>query len=99
MKKEKLLLKLKIYDGERQYTDYTIIDKKQKSTLTDKQIIAKFFFDNKVDDDQCLSDGRAVRIEGAIKINESDVKRLEKLSMAFYDNFKKELAQNGNGST
>ena len=87
MKKEKTLLRFRIYDGDREYTDYAIIDNKQKLTLTDKQIISQFFYDSKVDDDHCLSDGRAVSIESEIKINESDVKRLEKLSMAFYDNF------------
>ena len=92
MKKEKTLLRFRIYDGDREYTDYAIIDKKQKLTLTDKQIISKFFYDNKVDDDHCLSDGRAVSIESEIKINESDVKRLEKLRMAFYDDFKEEVA-------
>ena len=91
MKKEKTLLRFRIYDGDREYTDYAIIDNKQKLTLTDKQIISKFFY-CKVDDDHCLSDGRAVSIESEIKINESDVKRLEKLRMAFYDDFKEEVA-------
>jgi hypothetical protein len=35
----------------------TIIDNKQLLTLNYKQIISKFFYDNKVDDEQFLSDG------------------------------------------
>ena len=92
MKKEKTLLRFRIYDGDREYTDYAIIDKKQKLTLTDKQIISKFFYDNKVDDDHCLSDGRAVSIESEIPITYADVIKLEKLRMAFYDDFKEEVA-------
>lgn len=93
MKKDKTLLSFRIYDGDREYTDYAIIDNKQKLLLTDKQVISKFFYDNKVDDDHFLSDGRAVSIESEIKINDSDVKRLEKLSMAFLHDFKlKEVA-------
>lgn len=92
MKKEKTLLRFRIYDGDREYTDYAVIDKKQKLTLTDKQIISKFFYDNKVDDDHCLSDGRAVSIESEIPITYADVIKLEKLRMAFYDNFKEEVA-------
>ena len=91
MKKDKTLLRFRINDGESEYTDYAIIDNKQKLILTDKQIISKFFY-CKVDDDHCLSDGRAVSIESEIKINESDVKRLEKFGMAFYDDFKEEVA-------
>ena len=92
MKKEKTLLRFRIYDGDREYTDYAIIDKKQKLTLTDKQIISKFFYDNKVDDDHCLSDGRAVSIESEIPITYADVIKLEKLRMAFYDTFNEEVA-------
>ncbi len=92
MKKEKTLLRFRIYDGDREYTDYAVIDKKQKLTLTDKQIISKFFYDNKVDDDHCLSDGRAVSIESEIPITYADVIKLEKLRMAFYDNFNEEVA-------
>ena len=53
----------------------------------------KFFYDNKVDDEQFLSDGRAVRVESEIPINDLDVKKLENLSMAFLHDFKiKEVA-------
>ena len=48
---------------------------------------------NKVDDEQFLSDGRAVRIESEILINDNDVKKLENLSMAFLHEFElKEVA-------
>ncbi len=93
MKKEKTLLRFRIYDGDREYTDYAIIDNKQKLTLTDKQIISKFFYDDKVDNEQCLSDGRAVRIESEIPITYADVIKLEQLSVAFLHDFKlKEVA-------
>ena len=88
MKKENTLLRFRIYDGDREYTDYAIIDNKQKLTLTDKQIISKFFYDDKVDDEQFLSDGRAVRIESEIPITDLDVKKLEQFSMAFLHDFK-----------
>jgi len=87
MKKDKTLLRFRIYDGDREYTDYCIIDNKQLSTLNHKQIISKFFYDNKIDDNQNLTDGRAVRIESEIKINDNDVKKLENLSMAFLHDF------------
>ena len=91
MKNDKILLRFRIYDGDREYTDYAIIDSKRKLALTDKQIISKFFYDDKVDDDHCLSDGRAVRIESEILINDNDVKKLESLSMAFLDDFDLEI--------
>jgi hypothetical protein len=90
MKKDKTLLRFRIYDGDREYTDYTIIDNEQLLTLNYKEIISKFFYDNKVDDEQFLSDGRAVRIESEILINDNDVKKLESLSMAFLHDFKLE---------
>ena len=33
MKKDKTLLRFRIYDGDREYTDYAIIDNKQLLTL------------------------------------------------------------------
>jgi hypothetical protein len=87
MKKDKTLLRFRIYDGDREYTDYAIIDSKQLLTLNYKEIISKFFYDNKVDDEQCLSDGRAVRIESEIPITDADVKKLENLSMAYLHDF------------
>ena len=87
MKKGKTLLRFRIYDGDREYTDYAIIDSKQLLTLNYKEIISKFFYDNKVDDEQCLSDGRAVRIESKIPITDADVKKLENLSMAYLHDF------------
>ena len=93
MTKDKTLLRFRIYDGDREYTDYAIIDNKQRITFDDREIISKFFYDNKVDDEQFLSDGRAVRIESEIRINNEDVKMLENLSIAFLHDFKlKELA-------
>ena len=93
MKKEKTLLRFGIYDGDREYTDYAIIDNKQLLTLNYKEIISKFFYDDKVNDEQFLSDGRAVRVESEIPINDLDVKKLENLSMAFLHDFKiKEIA-------
>jgi hypothetical protein len=93
MKKDKTLLRFRIYEGDREYTDYAIIDNKQLLTLNYKEIISKFFYDNKVDDEQFLSDGRAVRVESEIPINDLDVKKLENLSMAFLHDFKiKEMA-------
>jgi hypothetical protein len=93
MKKDKTLLRFRIYDGDREYTDYAIIDSKQLLTLNYKEIISKFFYDDKVDDEQFLSDGRAVRVESEIPITDLDVKKLENLSMAFLHDFKlKELA-------
>ena len=93
MKKEKTLLRFRIYDGDREYTDYAIIDNKQLLTLNYKEIISKFFYDDKVDNEQCLSDGRAVRVESEIPITDLDVKKLEQLSIAFLHNFKlKEVA-------
>ena len=90
MKKDKTLLRFRIYDGDREYTDYTIIDNKQLLTLNYKEIISKFFYDNNVNDEQFLSDGRAVRVESEIPINDLDVKKLENLSMAFLHDFKLE---------
>jgi len=93
MTKDKTLLRFRIYDGDREYTDYAIIDSKQLLTLNYKEIISKFFYDDKVDDEQFLSDGRAVRIESEIPITNLDVKNLESLSMAFLHDFKlKEVA-------
>ena len=86
--KNKTLLRFRIYDGDREYTDYAIIDNKELLKFNYKEIISKFFYDDKVDDEQCLSDGRAVKVEGEIRIDDSDVKRLEKLSMAFLHDFK-----------
>ena len=93
MKKDKTLLRFRIYDGDREYTDYAIIDKKQRIAFDDKEIISKFFYDDKVDDGQFLSDGRAVRIESEIPITDADARKLESLSMAFLHDFKlKEVA-------
>ena len=93
MIKNKTLLRFKIYDGDREYTDYTIIDNKQLLTLNYKEIISKFFYDNKVNDEQCLSDGRAVRVESEIPITDADARKLESLSMAYLHDFKlKEVA-------
>ncbi len=92
MKKGKTLLRFRIYDGDREYTDYAIIDSKQLLTFNYKEIISKFFYDDKVDDEQFLSDGRAVRIESEIPITNLDVKNLENLSMAFLHDFKLEGA-------
>jgi hypothetical protein len=93
MKKDKTLLRFRIYDGDREYTDYAIIDSEQLLTLNYKEIISNFFYDDKVDDEQFLSDGRAVRIESEIPITDADARKLESLSMAYLHNFKlKELA-------
>jgi hypothetical protein len=93
MKKDKTLLRFRIYDGDREYTDYAIIDSEQLLTLNHKEIISNFFYDDNVDDEQFLSDGRAVRIESEIPITNADVKMLENLSMAYLHDFKiKELA-------
>lgn len=90
MKKEKTLLRFRIYDGDREYTDYAIIDNKKLLTLNYKEIISVFFYDNKVDDDQFLSDGRAVRIESEILITDAEAKKLEQLSIAFLLEFELE---------
>jgi hypothetical protein len=90
MKKDKTLLRFRIYDGDREYTDYAIIDNKQLLTLNYKEIISKFFYDNDVSKEQFLSDGRAVRIESEIPITDTDVEKLERLSMAFLHDFKLE---------
>jgi len=93
MTKDKTLLRFRIYDGDREYTDYAIIDSKQLLTLNYKEIISKFFYDDNVNDEQFLSDGRAVRIESEIPITDTDVKKLENLSMAYLHDFKlKEVA-------
>jgi len=93
MTKDKTLLRFRIYDGDREYTDYAIIDSEQLLTLNYKEIISNFFYDDKVDDEQFLSDGRAVRIESEIPITDADVKKLENLSMAYLHDFKmKEIA-------
>jgi len=93
MTKNKTLLRFRIYDGDREYTDYAIIDSEQLLTLNYKEIISNFFYDDNVDDEQFLSDGRAVRIESEIPITNADVKMLENLSMAYLHDFKiKELA-------
>lgn len=86
--KNKTLLRFRIYDGDREYTDYGIINNQQLLKLNYKEIISKFFYDDKINDEQVLSDGRAVRIESEIRIDDSDVKKLEKLSMAFLHDFK-----------
>lgn len=90
MKKEKTLLRFRIYDGDREYTDYAIIDNKQLLTLNYKEIISKFFYDDKVSDEQFLSDGRAVRVESEILITNEQAELLENLSIAFLHNFKEE---------
>jgi hypothetical protein len=90
MKKDKTLLRFRIYDGDKEYTDYAIIDNKQLLEFTHKEIISKFFYDNDVSREQFLSDGRAVRIESEIPITNLDVKNLENLSMAFLHDFKLE---------
>ena len=87
MKKDKTLLRFRIYDGDREYTDYAIIDSEQLLTLNYKEIISNFFYDDKVDDEQFLSDGRAVKIESEIPITNADVKKLENLSMAYLHDF------------
>ena len=93
MTKDKTLLRFRIYDGDREYTDYAIIDSKQLLTLNYKEIISNFFYDDKVDEEQFLSDGRAVRIESEIPITSEDARKLESLSMAFLHDFKlKEIA-------
>jgi hypothetical protein len=79
MKKDKTLLRFRIYDGDREYTDYAIIDNKELLTLNYKEIISKF-----------LSDGRAVRIESEIPITDADARKLESLSMAYLHDFKLE---------
>lgn len=91
MKKDKTLLRFRIYDGDREYTDYAIIDNKQLLTLNYKEIISKFFYDNKVNDEQCLSDGRAVRVESEIAITSEQAKTLENLSIAYLHDFKLEV--------
>ena len=88
MKKYKTLLRFRIYDGDREYTDYAIIDNKKLLTLNYKEIISVFFCDDKVDDEQFLSDGRAVRIESEIPITDIEVEKLEKLGIAFLLEFK-----------
>jgi len=90
MKKGKTLLRFRIYDGDREYTDYAIIDSKQRITFNDREIISKFFYDNDVSKEQFLSDGRAVRIESEIPITNLDVKNLESLGMAYLHDFKLE---------
>ena len=87
MKKDKTLLRFRIYDGDREYTDYAVITNKQRLFYTDGQIISKFFCDEDIDDEQFLSDGRAVRIESQILISNEDMIKLEKLSMAFLHDF------------
>ena len=90
MKKDKTLLRFRIYDGDREYTDYAIIDNQQLLTLNYKEIISKFFYDDKVNDEQFLSDGRAVRIESEIPITDAEVKKLEQLSIAYLLEFELE---------
>ena len=90
MKKDKTLLRFRIYDGDREYTDYAVITNKQRLFYNDGQIIYKFFCDEDIDDEQFLSDGRAVRIESQIPISNDDVKKLENLSMAFLHEFELE---------
>ena len=88
MKNYKILLRFRIYDGDREYTDYAVIDNKQKLIFTDKQIISKFFYDDKVDDEHFLSDGRAISIESEISVTNLGVKKLEQFGMAFLHDFK-----------
>ncbi len=90
MKKEKTLIRFRIYDGDREYTDYAVIDNKQLLEFTHREIISKFFYDNDVSKEHFLSDGRAVRIESEILITDADVEKLETLSMAFLHDFKLE---------
>lgn len=95
MKKGKTLLRFRIYDGDREYTDYAIIDKHQRLLFTDKQIISKFFYDRNVSGEKLnsscyLSDSRAVRIESEIPITNQDVKILEQLHIAFLHDFELE---------
>ena len=90
MKKDKTLIRFKIYDGDREYTDYAVIDNKQLLEFTHREIISKFFYDNDVSKEHFLSDGRAVRIESEILITDADVEKLENLSMAFLHDFKLE---------
>ena len=90
MKKDKTLLRFRIYDGDKEYTDYAIIDNKQLLEFTHKEIISKFFYDNDVSKEQFLSDGRAVRIESEIPITDVDARKLESLSMAYLHDFKLE---------
>lgn len=85
--KNKTLLRFRIYDGDREYTDYCIIDNKQLLTLNYKQIISKFFYDDKVNNEQFLTDGRAVRIESEIPITDKQAETLERLSIAFLHDF------------
>ena len=49
MTKDKTLLRFRIYDGDREYTNYAIIDSKQLLTLNYKEIISNFFYDDNVD--------------------------------------------------
>jgi hypothetical protein len=93
MKKDKTLLRFRIYDGDREYTDYAIIDNKQLLTLNYKEIISKFFYDDKVNDEQFLSDGRAVRVESEIAITSKQAEILEELSVAFLHDFNSEKEQ------
>lgn len=90
MKKEKTLIRFRIYDGDKEYTDYAVIDNKQRIAFDDKEIISKFFYDNDVSKEQFLSDGRAVRIESEIPVTDADVEKLETLSVAFLHDFKLE---------
>jgi hypothetical protein len=90
MKKDKTLIRFRIYDGEKEYTDYSIIDNKQLLEFTQREIISKFFYDNDVSKEQFLSDGRAVRIESEILITDDEAEKLEKLSVAFLHNFELE---------
>jgi len=90
MKKDKTLIRFRIYDGEKEYTDYSIIDNKQLLEFTQREIISKFFYDNDVSKEQFLSDGRAVRIESEILITDDEAEKLEKLSIAFLHDFKLE---------
>ena len=75
MEKNKTLLRFRIYDGDRVYTDYAIIDNKHRIAFDDKEIISKFFYDNDVSKEQFLSDGRAVRIESEIPITDADARK------------------------
>jgi hypothetical protein len=90
MKKDKTLLRFRIYDGDKEYTDYCIISNEQLLEYTHREIISKFFYDNDVSKEQFLSDGRAVRIESEILLTNDEAEKLEKLGVAFLHNFELE---------
>ena len=87
MEKNKTLLCFRINDGEKTYSEHSIIDNKQRLAYSDKEIISKFFYDNDVSKEQFLSDGRSVRIESEILITDEQVEVIEKLRLAFLHDF------------